>query len=135
MPKSRLRPASNQYLNLLIDTTFGWSRSWCNGLLRFIIMTGCLSPNCTTEKDSYYKVAMSKLREKGYIIQSITCNGIGDLLKDLFNPPHSNVSISYGRNRDEKVEENALIGGWKSAKSISKKVITTAFISYYITGI
>ncbi|SUU46884.1 Uncharacterised protein [Actinobacillus ureae] len=28
-----------------------------------------------TEKDIYYKKAINLLREKGYIIQSITCDG------------------------------------------------------------
>ena len=40
-----------------------------------------------TEKDVYYKKAMNRLREKGYIIQSITCYGRRGLLKDLFNTP------------------------------------------------
>ena len=38
-----------------------------------------------TEKDIYYKLALNKLREKGYIIQSITCDGRRGLMKDLFN--------------------------------------------------
>ncbi len=38
-----------------------------------------------TEKSVYYAVAINKLREKGYIIQSITCDGKGGLLKDIFN--------------------------------------------------
>ncbi|EER46713.1 hypothetical protein AM305_11060 [Actinobacillus minor NM305] len=40
-----------------------------------------------TEKDVYYKKALNRLREKGYIIQSITCDGRRGLLKDLFNTP------------------------------------------------
>lgn len=40
-----------------------------------------------TEKDVYYKVALNRLREKGYIIQSITCNGRLGLLNDLFDTP------------------------------------------------
>ncbi|HJF72786.1 MAG TPA: hypothetical protein K8W15_01100, partial [Gallibacterium anatis] len=38
-----------------------------------------------TEKDLYYKLALNILREKGYIIQSITNDGRRGLLKDLFN--------------------------------------------------
>lgn len=39
------------------------------------------------EKDIYYKKELNKLREKGYIIQSVTCDGRRGLLKDLFNTP------------------------------------------------
>ncbi|MDG6281341.1 hypothetical protein QAZ03_11050, partial [Glaesserella parasuis] len=40
-----------------------------------------------TEKDLYYKLALNILREKGYMIQSITNDGRRGLLKDLFNTP------------------------------------------------
>ncbi|MDY4479024.1 MAG: transposase [[Pasteurella] aerogenes] len=40
-----------------------------------------------TEKDIYYKLALNRLREKGYIIQSITCDDRRGLMKDLFNTP------------------------------------------------
>nr|WP_243640878.1 hypothetical protein [Lonepinella koalarum] len=40
-----------------------------------------------TEKAVYYKIAINKLREKGYKIQSITCDGKRGLLKDLFDTP------------------------------------------------
>ena len=40
-----------------------------------------------TEKDVYYKIAINRLREKGYIIQSITCDGRRGLLKDLLDTP------------------------------------------------
>ncbi|MDO9831392.1 transposase, partial [Glaesserella parasuis] len=40
-----------------------------------------------TEKDIYYKLALNRLREKGYIIQSITFDGWSGLMKDLFNTP------------------------------------------------
>ena len=40
-----------------------------------------------TEKDIYYKKALNRLREKGYVIQSITCDGRRGLLKDLFHTP------------------------------------------------
>ena len=40
-----------------------------------------------TEKDIYYKLALNRLREKGYIIQSITCDGRRGLMKELFNTP------------------------------------------------
>ena len=40
-----------------------------------------------TEKDIYYKLALNRLKEKGCIIQSITCDGRRGLMKDLFNTP------------------------------------------------
>ena len=40
-----------------------------------------------TEKDIYYKKALNRLREKGYVIQSITCDGRRGLLKALFHTP------------------------------------------------
>ncbi|MBN6078858.1 transposase [Aggregatibacter actinomycetemcomitans] len=40
-----------------------------------------------TEKDVYYKMAFNRLIEKGYVIQSITCDGRRGVLKDLFNTP------------------------------------------------
>ncbi|MGX3022342.1 IS256 family transposase, variant Zn-binding type, partial [Ursidibacter sp. B-7004-1] len=40
-----------------------------------------------TERDEYYHVALNRLREKGYIIQSITCDGRRGLLRDLFDTP------------------------------------------------
>lgn len=40
-----------------------------------------------TEKDIYYKLALNRLREKGFKIQSITCDGRLGILKDLFNTP------------------------------------------------
>ncbi|MGX2974287.1 hypothetical protein ACWIUH_04495 [Ursidibacter arcticus] len=40
-----------------------------------------------TERDEYYHVALNRLREKGYIIQSITCDGHRGLLRDLFDIP------------------------------------------------
>lgn len=40
-----------------------------------------------TEKVMYYQLALNRLREKGYIIQSITCDGKRGLMKDLFDTP------------------------------------------------
>lgn len=42
-----------------------------------------------TEKDIYYKVALNKMREKDYIIQSITCDGWRDLLEDLIGTKYT----------------------------------------------
>ena len=40
-----------------------------------------------TKKDIYYKLALNRVREKSYIIQSITCDGRRVLMKELFNTP------------------------------------------------
>ncbi|MFW9304156.1 transposase, partial [Glaesserella parasuis] len=40
-----------------------------------------------TEKDVYYRIAFNSLRMKGYNIQSITCDGIRGILKDLLDTP------------------------------------------------
>ena len=40
-----------------------------------------------TEKDVYYQKAMNRLREKGYKIQSITCDGRRGILNDFLNTP------------------------------------------------
>ncbi|MDO5652371.1 MAG: hypothetical protein Q4G13_09635, partial [Moraxella sp.] len=41
----------------------------------------------TTEKVLYYRLAINELREKGFYIQSITCDGKRGLLKDMLNAP------------------------------------------------
>lgn len=40
-----------------------------------------------SEKDVYYKLAINGFRDKGYIIQSITCDGRRGLLKDFLDTP------------------------------------------------
>lgn len=75
------------HLNLIIDTTF-FGRDF-----GFLVFMDSLSGKpvhhqiVKTEKDVYYKIAMNKLREKGYKIQSITCDGRRGLLTDMFNTP------------------------------------------------
>ena len=83
--KSSLKPSENKYLNLIIDTTF-FHRDF--GVMVFIDSRSTkvvYHQIVKTEKDIYYKKALNRLREKGYIIQSITCDGRRGLLKDLFN--------------------------------------------------
>ncbi|MDO9950028.1 hypothetical protein Q7404_06090 [Glaesserella parasuis] len=70
-----------------MDTTF------FGHYLGILVLMDTLSNNVIahyfvrTEKDIYYKLALNGLREKGYIIQSITCDGRRGLMKDLFNTP------------------------------------------------
>lgn len=40
-----------------------------------------------TDKDVYYKIALNRLKEKGYVVQSVTCDGRRGLLNDLFDTP------------------------------------------------
>ncbi|HGO5854090.1 TPA: transposase [Mannheimia haemolytica] len=86
-PKALLSPPQNKYLNLIIDTTF-FHRDF--GVMVFIdsLSTKVIYHQIVkTEKDIYYKKAINYLRGKGYIIQSITCDGRRGLLKDLLNTP------------------------------------------------
>lgn len=86
-PKALLSPPQNKYLNLIIDTTF-FHRDF--GVMVFIdsLSTKVIYHQIVkTEKDIYYKKAINYLREKGYIIQSMTCDGRRGLLKDLLNTP------------------------------------------------
>ena len=85
--KSTLTRPKNKYLNLIIDTTF-FHRDF--GVMVFIdsLSTKVVYHQIVkTEKDIYYKKALNRLREKGYVIQSITCDGRRGLLKDLFHTP------------------------------------------------
>ncbi|WP_423983671.1 IS256 family transposase, variant Zn-binding type [Glaesserella parasuis] len=85
-PKTALKPPSNRYLNIIImDTTF-FGRYFGVLVLMDTLSNNVISHYCVrTEKDIYYKLALNRLREKGYIIQSITCDGRRGLMKDLFN--------------------------------------------------
>ncbi|HDR1925604.1 TPA: transposase [Pasteurella multocida] len=86
-PKSISNPPIFTHLNIIMDTTF-FGREF--GIL---VMMDSLSEKVIyhqivkTELDEYYQIVLNKLREKGYIIQSVTCDGRRELLKDLFNTP------------------------------------------------
>ncbi|VTU08294.1 Uncharacterised protein [Actinobacillus indolicus] len=56
-----------------------------------------------TEKDIYYKLALNRLREKGYIIQSITCDGRSGLMKDLFRGCIRLASMLVYKNEDNSL--------------------------------
>ncbi|MDG6260145.1 transposase, partial [Glaesserella parasuis] len=84
-PKTALKPPLNRYLNIIMDTTF-FGRYF--GVLVLMDSNNAISHYFVrTEKDIYYKLALNRLREKGYIIQSITFDGWSGLMKDLFNTP------------------------------------------------
>ncbi|WP_439328535.1 IS256 family transposase, variant Zn-binding type, partial [Lonepinella sp. BR2357] len=86
-PKTPLNPSENKYLNLIIDTTF-FGRKF--GVMVFMdshTKKVIYHQIVKTEKAIYYAVAINRLREKGHIIQSITCDGKRGLLKDIFDTP------------------------------------------------
>ncbi|OOF44896.1 hypothetical protein BKK50_01515 [Rodentibacter rarus] len=63
-----------------------------------------------SEKDIYYFIAIIKLREKGYKIQSITCDGRWELLKNELNIStqfcqfHQVAIVIRNRTRNPKSE-------------------------------
>lgn len=86
-PLSTLNLPSNQKLNLIIDTTF-FKRDF--GVM--VIMDNDSGKVISyrivsSEKDIYYKLAINRLVEKGYKIQSITCDGRRGMLKNKLNIP------------------------------------------------
>lgn len=86
-PKTSLQLPTSTRLNIIMDTTF-FSRTF--GVL---VLMDSLSEKViyhqfvNSEKDVYYKLAINGLREKGHIIQSITCDGRRGLLKDFLATP------------------------------------------------
>ncbi|WP_419865840.1 IS256 family transposase, variant Zn-binding type [Gallibacterium genomosp. 3] len=83
-PKTALKQPLNRYLNIVMDTTF-FGRYFGVLVLIDSNSTNVVSPYFVrTEKAIYYPLALNRLREKGYIIQSITCDGRRGLLKDLW---------------------------------------------------
>ncbi|WP_423972334.1 transposase [Glaesserella parasuis] len=85
--KKKLNPPLSRDLNIIADTTF-FGREF--GIL---VLMDSLSKKVVyhrvikTEKDVYYRIAFNSLRMKGYNIQSITCDGIRGILKDLLDTP------------------------------------------------
>ncbi|WP_428981833.1 IS256 family transposase, variant Zn-binding type [Mannheimia indoligenes] len=86
-PKNQLNLPKNKKLNIVIDTTFFHRDFGILVLMDSHIKKVIAHYTVKTEKDIYYKTALNRLREKGYIIQSVTCDGRRGLLKDLFDTP------------------------------------------------
>lgn len=87
IPKTTPPTQKNIYLNILADTTFFGREFGILVLMDSLSKTVIYHQIVKTEKDIYYKVAMNKLREQGYIIQSVTCDGRRGLLKDMWGVP------------------------------------------------
>ena len=86
-PKKALNLPLQNRLNIIADTTF-FGRSFGVLVLMDSMTEKVIYHQIVkTEKDRYYKIALNKLREKGYIIQSITCDGRRGLLNDFLDTP------------------------------------------------
>ncbi|MDG6895927.1 transposase [Volucribacter amazonae] len=67
--------------NIIMDTTF-FKRNFSVLVLMDSFTAKVIYHQIVkTEKDIYYQAALNRLREKEYIIQSITCNDRRGLLK------------------------------------------------------
>ncbi len=85
-PKSHLKSPKNRYLSIM-DITFFHHYSGVL-VLRDSKTDKVVSYHfIRTEKDIYYTLTLDRLREKDYIIQSITYESGQGLMKDLFNAP------------------------------------------------
>ena len=58
----------------------------------------------STEKYEYYQLALNRFRGKNYVIQSVTCDGWRELIKDLLNAPtqmcHFHLMVMMRKLRD-----------------------------------
>ncbi|WP_228777458.1 IS256 family transposase, variant Zn-binding type [Lonepinella koalarum] len=86
-PKSVLIEPEFTPINIIMDVTFFSRKFGVMVFMNSLTDTVIYHQIVKTEKAVYYKIAINKLREKGYKIQSITCDGKRGLLKDLFDTP------------------------------------------------
>ncbi|WP_423241170.1 IS256 family transposase, variant Zn-binding type [Glaesserella parasuis] len=137
-PKTALKPPSNRYLNIIMDTTF-----FCRYFGVLVLMDSNSNNVIShyfvrTEKDIYYKLALNRLREKGYIIQSITCDGRRGLMKDLFNTPVQICQFHMVAIVMRKLRKKHQSQAGKELKIIVKTLTRsskTNFIGDYILGL
>ncbi|MGJ8501747.1 IS256 family transposase, variant Zn-binding type [Glaesserella parasuis] len=137
-PKTALKPPSNRYLNIIMDTTF-----FCRYFGVLVLMDSNSNNVIShyfvrTEKDIYYKLALNRLREKGYIIQSITCDGRRGLMKDLFNTPVHMRQFHMVAIVMRKLRKKHQSQAGKELKIIVKTLTRsskTNFIGDYILGL
>ncbi|TCJ98018.1 mutator family transposase [Volucribacter psittacicida] len=86
-PKTALKLPLSIHLNIIMDTTFFKRDFGVLVLMDSLTEKVIYHQIVKTEKAIYYQLALNKLIEKGYIIQSITCDGRRGLLKEIFNTP------------------------------------------------
>ena len=85
-----------------------------------------------TEKDIYYKKALNRLREKGYVIQSLTCDGRRGLLKDLFNTPTQMCQFHLVAIVMRALRKKHQSHAGRELKSIIKTLKTSAKNEFYL---
>ncbi|OBX04161.1 transposase [Gallibacterium genomosp. 3] len=88
-----------------------------------------------TEKDIYYKKALNRLREKGYVIQSITCDGRRGLLKDLLNTPTQMCQFHLVAIVMRALRKKHQSHAGRELKTIAKTLKTTSKNEFYIKNI
>ncbi|MGX3014456.1 IS256 family transposase, variant Zn-binding type, partial [Ursidibacter sp. B-7004-1] len=86
-PKTALKTPTSTHLNIIMDTTFFGREFGILVIMDSVSEKVVYHQLVKTERDEYYHVALNRLREKGYIIQSITCDGRRGLLRELFDTP------------------------------------------------
>ena len=86
-PKTALNPPISSYLNIIMDTTFFGREFGVLVLMDSLSEKVIYHQIVSTERDEYYQLALNRLRNKNYVIQSVTCDGRRGLLKDLLNTP------------------------------------------------
>ena len=84
-----------------------------------------------TEKDIYYKLALNRLREKGYIIQSITCDGRRGLMKELFNTPVQMCQFHMVAIVMRKLRKKHQSQAGKELKIIAKSLVKSSKNDFY----
>ncbi len=84
------------------------------------------------EKDIYYKLALNRLREKGCIIQSITCDGRRGLMKDLFNTPVQMCQFHMVAIVMRKLRKKHQSQAGKELKTIVKTLTKSSKNEFYL---
>ena len=130
-PKTSLNQPKNRYLNIIMDTTFFHRYS---GVL--VMMDSKTDKVVSyhfvrTEKDIYYKLALNRLREKGYIIQSITCDGRRGLMKELFNTPVQMCQFHMVSIVMRKLRKKHQSQAGKELKIIAKSLVKSSKNDFY----
>lgn len=85
-----------------------------------------------TEKDVCYFIAINKLREKGYKIQSITCDGRQGLLKNDLNIPTQYCQFHQVALILRKLTRKPKSLAVKELKQLSKTLKTSSQSEFYV---
>lgn len=85
-----------------------------------------------TEKDVYYTKAINRLREKGFMIQSITCDGRRELLKDIFDTPTQMCQFHLVAMVIRKLTRNPKSVAGKELKALVKTLKNSHKNEFYV---